>query len=77
MIDAFHKGWSRLGTEKAVDLSSYVSVDSELVIGNISGFDDWCDDCEGGGSSEEEEGGGGDKRKPLSKFTPAHFLQNY
>jgi len=38
--DAFHKDWIRLGTEKAVDFSFYISVDSELVIGNISGIDE-------------------------------------
>jgi len=47
MIDAFRKGWIRLGTEKSVGFSSYVSVDSELVTGNISGIDERCDDCEG------------------------------
>jgi hypothetical protein len=47
MIDAFHKGWIRVGTEKAVDFSSYVSMDNELVISNISGIDERYNDSEG------------------------------
>jgi hypothetical protein len=75
--DAFHKDWIRLDTEKAVDFSSYVSVDSELVSCNISAIDDSCDDCEGDGSSEEEEEEGEHEPEPLPKFTPAHCVQNY
>jgi hypothetical protein len=70
--NAFYEDWIRLGTEKDVDFSSYVSVDNELATCSMSSINELCNDREGGGSSEEEEEG--DKRgpEPVPSFTEAH-----
>jgi hypothetical protein len=70
--DAFHKDWIRLGAEKDVDFSSYVSVDNELATCGISSIDELCDDCEGGGSGEEDEEGDEHEPEPVPSFTEAH-----
>lgn len=75
--DAFHRGWIRLGAEKAVDFGLCLSVDSELVSCNISGVDKSCDDCESDRSSEEEEEGDKHEPEPVPKFSLAHSIQNY
>jgi hypothetical protein len=70
--DAFHKDWIRLGAEKDVDFSSYVSVDSELVTCGVSIIDELYDDREGGGSGEKEEEGDKHEPEPVLSFTEAH-----
>lgn len=60
----------RLVAEKAVDLNSYVSVDSALATCGVSGVGVLCDDHADGRSSE----GCGDEHEPepLSSLTEAH-----
>lgn len=59
-----------LVAEKAVELSSYVSVDSAFATCGVSGVGELCDDHADGRSSE----GQGDEHEPepLSRFTEAH-----
>jgi hypothetical protein len=61
-----------LGTEKDVNFSSYVSVDSELVSCGVSSIEELFDDREGGGSGEEDEEGDEREPEPVPSFTEAH-----
>jgi len=58
--DASLEDWTRLGAEKAIDLNTYMSVDSALAMCGVSGVGELCDDHADRRSSE----GYGDEREP-------------